>query len=131
MKTFKQFVSEVYNVPVVSIDKRQVDLNDPETVNEINKNLAIALSKDFSNIGEGLNGAKKILTMYGIELPKIDFKDQKKGSIVVSIGQYKTSGESHSNISGPFQEKNENHNFKFTYELKDGVYDIHSEVVEK
>ena len=56
---------------------------------------------------------------------------EKKGSIVVSIGQYKTSGESHSNITGPFQEKNENHNFKFTYELKDGVYDIHSEVVEK
>ena len=131
MKTFREFVSEAYNVPVVTIDKTMVNLNDPETVNEINKNLSIVLSKDFSNIGEGLNSAKKVLTMYGIEVPKIDFKSETKGKATVSIGQYKTSGESDYNISGPFQEKNENHTFSFYFELKDGSYDVHAEVAKK
>jgi hypothetical protein len=133
MKTFKQFILEAatYNVPVVSIEKTQVDLDDPNTVNEINKNLSIVLSKDFANIGEGLNAAKKVLTMYGIELPKIDFNHEDKGKEVISIGQYKSSGESHFNVTGPFQEKNEHHNFIFTYELKDGKYDVHAEVHKK
>ena len=129
MKTFKQFIFESgINVPVVSIEKTEVDLDNPNTVNEINKNLSIALSKDFANAGEGLNAAKKVLTMYGIELPKIDFNSEDKGSVKVLIGQYTSSGESHYNVTPPFSERNTNHSFTFTYELKDGRYDVHAEV---
>lgn len=131
MKTFKQFFTEIYDVPVVSLEKNQVEIDDSETVNEINKNLQRILSRNFVNIGEGLNAAKKVLTMYGIELPQITFKDQRKGKISVDIGQYKSSGENHYNVTGPFQEKNENHKFIFNYELKDGSYDVHAEVQEK
>jgi len=131
MKTFREFISEIsYNVPVVSIDKNQVDIDDENTVNELNKNLSIALSKDFSNSGEGLNAAKKILTMYGIELPEIDFKNKKEGSVSIPISQYKSSGESHFNVTAPFTEKNEKHKFTFNYSLKDGKYDVSAEVSE-
>jgi hypothetical protein len=129
MKTFKEFISEIsYNVPVVSIDKNQVDLDDENTVNELNKNLSIALSKDFSNSGEGLNAAKKILTMYGIELPEIDFKNKKEGSVSIPVSQYKSSGENHFDVTAPFTEKNEKHKFTFNYSLKDGKYDVSAEV---
>jgi len=131
LKSFKEFVMELHDVPVVSIEKTQVELDEPETVNEINKNLQIVLSKDFANIGEGLNACKKILTMYGIELPQINFKDQNKGKILVNIGQFKSSGENHHNITGPFQERNEHHTFTFTYELINGSYDVHAEVKQK
>ena len=40
--------------------------------------LSIALSKDFANIGQGLNAAKKVLTMYGIELPEIKVWKEKR-----------------------------------------------------
>lgn len=131
MKSFKKFFSELqesYNVPVISIEKNQVELNDPETVNEINKNLSIALAKDFSSVEDGLNSAKKVLSMYGIELPKIQHRVDKKGTISVEIGQYKSSGENIKDVSGPFQEKNEFHKFLFRYELKDGTYDAKAEV---
>lgn len=132
MKTFKQFISEAgVNVPVVSIEKTQVNINEPETVNEINKNLSIALSKDFVNCGEGLNAAKKVLTMYGIELPKIDFNHEGKGKVTVPISQFRSSGENHHNVTAPFGEKNEHHTFTFNYELKDGRYDVHAEVSRK
>ncbi len=133
MKTFKEFIYEQYNVPIANVDKTEVDLNEPATVNEINKNLSIALSKDFSNIGDGLNAAKKILTMYGIELPQIHFKDLSKGKgvVTVPVGQFKSSGENHFNVTPPFGEKNEHHQFKFTYQLGNGVYDIHAEVTQK
>lgn len=134
MKSFKTFFSELqesYNVPVVSIEKTQVDLDNSETVNEINKNLSIALSKDFSSIEDGLNSAKKVLTMYGIELPKLEYKFARKGKISTEIGQYKSSGENIKDVTGPFREKNEFHNFSFEYELKDGKYDVKAEVKEK
>lgn len=134
MKSFKKFFSELqesYNVPVVSIEKTQVELNDPETVNEINKNLSIVLSRDFSSIEDGLNSAKKVLTMYGIELLKLEYKRDRKGKISTEIGQYKSSGENIKDVTGPFREKNEFHKFSFYYELKDGKYDVKAEVEEK
>lgn len=131
MKTFKKFLSELYNVPVVSHEKNEVDLNEPETVNEINKNLSMALSMDFSNIGAGLNSAKKVLSMYGIELPDMKIPTGKQGKISVPVGQYKSSGESHFDVTGPFQERNENHVFKFSFQLTDGTYNCAAEIEEK
>lgn len=131
MKSFKKLLSELYNVPVVTLEKNQVDLEEPETVNEINKNLSIALERNFSNIGEGLNAAKKVLTMYGIELPKIHFKDQRKGKYSVPIGQYKSSGESHFDVTAPFSEKNENNIFTFSFTLEKGSYNVTGEITKK
>lgn len=133
MKTFKVFYKEASagydNVPVVSIEKNQVDLNDEKTLFELNRNISLALSKDFSSAEEGLLAAKKILTMYGIEIPEQHFYG-KKGKISVPVCQYKSSGESHFDVTSPFSEKNEKHTFVYSFELKDGVFDVHGEVSE-
>lgn len=129
MKTFKQLMEDVAtNVPVVSIEKSEVDMDNEETVNEINRNLSIVLSRDFANIGEGLNSAKKILSMYGVELPDLQLKNNKSGSISVPIAQFRSSGEDHHNVTPPFYEKNHKHNFTFKYNLINGKYDVSAEV---
>lgn len=130
MKTFKQFMLEYgYDVPIVSIDKYNVDLDDDNTVNEINKNLSISLSRDFDSAEQGLMSAKKILSMYGIELPKLIFKDKISGIISVPISQFKSSGENHFGVTPPFGEKNEHHKFEYRYKQDDGRFDVSAKVI--
>jgi hypothetical protein len=136
MKSFKDFIKEAQNhVPVVSIDKHHADIKTEEGLNELNKNLSVAMSSGFSDLGSALNKAKKILSMYSVELPAIHFKDESKGSVSVDIGQHKSSGEIvHGNppvVHKPFSEKNEHHKFTFSYELNDGVYDVSAKVTCK
>ena len=132
MKTFRQYISELQaNVPVISINRTMVDLDDPETVNEMNKNLSVALATGFSELGEALNKAKKILTMYGVEIGKVEDTYAKKGSLSIPISRHKSSGENHKNVTKPFGEFDEEHTFKFDFELIDGVYKIDAEVVKK
>lgn len=135
MKTFKTFLKTLkesaFNVPVVSIEKTEVDLDNDDCINEINKNLSIVLTRDFSNVGDGLNTAKKVLSMYGIELPDVEVENNKKGTIKVSIAQFRSSGENHHNVTPPFFEKNEKHFFVYNYNLKDGKYDVSAEVYKK
>lgn len=130
MKTFKQFILEYgYDVPIVTIDKMNVDLDDDNTINEINKNLSITMARDFNNAEEGLNAAKKILTMYGIELPHLEFKNKTTGTISVPISQFSSSGENHYGVTPPFGEKTENHKFEYTYKQIDGRFDTKAKVI--
>lgn len=120
MKTFKQFISEGgYNVPVVTVNKWKNDLSNPETIDEINKNLSISLSRGFSDVREGLQAAKKILSMYGIELPRIDFHNKNEGEEKVEVNQHNTSGE---DTDGTTADQKKTHIFSFKYELKDGKF---------
>lgn len=129
MKTFKELLEDVAtNVPVISIEKNEVDMDNVETVNEINRNLSMVLSKDFINVAEGLNSAKKILSMYGIELPDVKPRNDRKGTITTPIAQFRSSGEDHYTVTPPFYEKNHKHTFTYNYELKDGKYDVSAEV---
>jgi hypothetical protein len=130
MKFYKRIMNEdvATNVPVVSIEKNQVDLDDEDTINEINRNLSIVLSKDFASVGEGLTSTKKILSMYGIELPYFEIKNNKKGVLSTPISQFRSSGESHFAVTPPFYEKNFKNRFTYKYELKDGKYDVNAEV---
>ena len=132
MKKFKDFVLELYHAPIISVEKHHNDISNEETINEINKNLSIALSVNFPNIEQGFDKAKKVLSMYGLELPSVKFKDEKKGSVNVPIAQKYSSGESIYDVTAPFQEKSpEKHYFVFSYVLEDGTYDIFAEVRKK
>lgn len=131
MKTFKVFVEEMgYNVPVISIEKTQVNLEEPDTVNEINRNLSLVLHKDFVNVAEGLSTAKKILSMYGIEIEYLGIKNDRSGKIVVPIKQYESSGESHKTVTPPFSGKYTSY-FTFEYKLKNGKYEVSGYVENK
>lgn len=124
MKRFSLLLEELgYNVPVVSIEKTQVNLDDEDTVNELNRNLSLVLQKDFINVADGLNTAKKILSMYGIELPYLEIKNDRKGKFEVPVKQYEISGETHRTVTPPFSSKFETL-FTFEYQLKGGKYEV-------
>ena len=131
MKSYRTFISELYNAPLLSVDKHKADINNEETLNELNRNISVALSKDFSNVGEALSSVKKILSMYSIELPQINLTDKSSGKISVDVSMFSSSGENHKTVTKPFGEKNENHKFVFIYKLVDGKYDVHAEVLRK
>lgn len=131
MKSFKTFVEENYNSPVVSIEKNHVNLDDGATLNELNKNLDIVLSVGFSDLDDALSKAKKILTMYGVEIGPININDERKGSLVIPITTHKDSGENFKNVSKPFGEFDENHIFKIDFERVDGIYKVSAGVTKK
>lgn len=131
MKSFKSFIEENYNSTVVSIEKNDVDLDNEETINELNKNLEIVLSVGFSNLESALNKAKKVLSMYGVEIGPVNINDEKKGSITIPITTHKDSGENFKFVSKPFGEFDENHIFKLSFERIDGIYKVSAGVNKK
>lgn len=131
MKSFKQFISEVQlHVPIVPVEVTKFDLEDDSTINELNKNLAVTMSVGFGNIDEAFNKVRKVLSMYNIQVPQTTFDDDMEGSVEIPLDQSDESGESHYDVTGPFQEKTKKHKLKFSYELKDGYYDANAEVVK-
>jgi hypothetical protein len=88
MIKFRDFVTEGFDFPVVSIDKDKTDLSKEATRNEINKNLAAELSIQFVNPYAGWIRIGKLLTFYNITLPKVLFDDDVEGEEVVAITQF-------------------------------------------
>lgn len=128
MKRFSNLWEEFdYNVP---IEKTQINLDDEDTVNELNRNLSLALQKDFLNVAGGLNASKKILSMYGIELPNLEIKNDRSGKFKIPVKQYEVSGETHRTVNPPFSLKSET-SFTFKYHLKDGKYEVSAFVGRK
>lgn len=129
MKKFKTLYEEINaESPIISIEKHHSNLNDKKTVNEINKNLDVMLTKSFSNLDDGLNSIKKILSMYSIQLPKIEYDNELKGNVNIPVSQFKSSGESHFNVTAPFREKDERHNFNMKYQIQNGIYKISAKI---
>jgi hypothetical protein len=133
MKTFKKFLESVgYNVPVVSIERRRTSLNRPETLRELNKNLSIALSVGFPSVGNAVMKARKILSMYGIELPKIEDEDMdwsdKEGTFSTLFHFRNVSGEKFDgSVDSPDEEDSE-YKLILKYKLNGGKYDVSAEV---
>lgn len=89
MIKFREFINEGgYNVPVVSLDKEKVNLSNKSTRNEINRNLAAVLSSGSTNPYGSWIRVSKVLSMYGINLPKVVFQDAEEGEEVVEIQQF-------------------------------------------
>jgi hypothetical protein len=77
MRSFKQFVQEGGGVLSVTPTKDTIDIKKPETVLEINANLARQLSnpnRKFRNPQEAIVVIRRVLETYGIALPHIDLK---------------------------------------------------------
>jgi len=89
MFNFREFLNEGgYHVPVVSISKDKVDLSKDRTRDEINRSLAAVLSREFTNPYNGLQKVGKILSTYGINLPKIILEDDMEGEVVIVLNQF-------------------------------------------
>ena len=89
MLNFKEYITEGgYHVPVVSLSKEKIDLSKAETRNELNRNLAAELSREWINPYCGFERIRKVLIMYGIALPKVLFNDAEEGEEVIVLSQF-------------------------------------------
>ena len=129
MKTFKSFVSELYNVPVVSVEKKHNDLDKEETINELNLNLKKVLSASFSGLEEGIHKIKKVLSMYSIIPGEFDTNNSESAKFTVPLSQKSTSGENFSDVTAPFREKQNTHYLSVSYTISpEGNYKISAKV---
>jgi hypothetical protein len=126
LKSFSTFFSGGgYSLPAVTISKEQIDLKNPATRNEINRNLSAKLSIGFSNPYGGWFKSGRILELYGIALPKVIFNDTEEGEEIVAIAQFSKWG---ADLSGMVTSPNihyeeEEYYFYYSYEVGiDGFY---------
>lgn len=87
---FKEFLKEggTKGVPVISIDKTHVNLKEKNTLDEVNKNLDQALSIGFVNPYQALEKASKILSFYGLSVPKAFHLNEPEGAVVFEMTQF-------------------------------------------
>jgi len=125
MRSFREFIIENYNVPVVDIETTGTDVSIPEIKNELNRNIDLVLHQSFKTVEEALQKLRKILALYTLDVPQVDVNDKKSGTLKLIVG--------HHNISwDEFKGKLENSNpfvVKFKYALIDGLYKCSAELI--
>jgi hypothetical protein len=129
MKTFKQFITELQaHVPVVSIDRQYVNINDPETIDEINKNLEIEMATGFSDVRKALNKIRKILDMYQLNLEKTDTLplDGKGGKINLPVNIARVDGVTTN--AKIIKDAHKGLVLNVQYKMDNGVYRVTAEV---
>lgn len=123
MLSFKQFVTECDDIPVITISKETVDCSQQETRDEINDNLESGLDgQKWINPYGGWFAAAKVLALYGIILPKVIFKDMEDGEEIVAISQF---GEKYgAKLNGTISTDESDYFFYYSYGVNlDGYYD--------
>lgn len=140
MISFKSFISESgYNVPVVPIAHWNVDVKKDYTLVEINRNLAAELSQKFINPYAALMCVKKILTNYGIELPRVHLH-QLEGEEVFAVQQFgqksgvqtTTGVVDGKNITPPTHDADVEHYVYFGYALsEEGFFECYAEITDE
>lgn len=90
MKTFKKFLQEsgTKGVPVVSIDKNHVDLKSVMTINELNRNLSQVSSVGFVNPYNALEKISKVISTYGLTIPRVNMLNEPNGKVVFEMQQF-------------------------------------------
>jgi hypothetical protein len=135
MYSFREFMAEGgYGVPVVSISKEKVDLSKPSTVNEINRNLAAELSRNWMTPYGGWKKVCRILDMYSIEVPKVMFNDAEAGEEVVVIHQFghKFGASLDGTVTQPNDQNEPEYYLYYSYEIDDtGFYNSYAVVTDE
>jgi hypothetical protein len=135
MLNFREFIKEEDDreIAVIKISIDNIDLSKEETRDEINDTLFEALDDQPStNPYGGWFRAAKILSLYGINLPKVIFKDILDGEEVVAISQF---GEKvGAKLDGTISMKGDEEEYYFYYSYginEDGYYDSYATVVDE
>lgn len=124
MKSFKQFINELSLVPVVDLETSGTDINIPEIKNQLNRNLDLVLRQQFKTVDEALAKLSKILAMYNLDIPRVDFKDLKQNSLTIPVG---TKALVWDELDGKMKESSPV-NLQFSYKLIDGLYKCSAEI---
>ena len=136
MLGFKQFVAEGNDsiIAVAQITKDGSNLTDKITRQELNRNLALAVSGNHMNPYSAWIRASKVLVLYGITLPKVVFHDLDAGEEIIHIDQF--GARSGAELNGTVEKLNNldevKHYFYFSYETDDsGYYDVEAMISDE
>lgn len=124
MKTYKKFISELYNAPVVNVSSTGYDTDIPEIKNELNRNLDLILSRQFVTVEEAIHTVRKLLSNYNLDLPQVDIDDVKEGSLKLDVNYNHTGMDE---FDGEF--KPDRKQLIFSFKLIDGLYKCIAELV--
>ena len=125
MKSFKQFINEIYStIPVVDIETTgTTDVSLPEIKNELNRNIDLILRQSFKTIEESLVKLSKLLAMYSLSIPQVESNDIKSGSVDLVVGHHNINWDE---FDGEIQENP--YILKFSFILIDGLYKCSAEL---
>lgn len=136
MIKFGEFIAEGggINIPTAIITSGDVNLKNKVARQELNRNLALACSGPCMNPYAGWLRVSKVLSIYGITLPKVIFHDLEEGEEIVHIDQF--GAKSGAELNGTVEKLNNldevQHYFYFSYEMDDdGYYDIEAMISDE
>jgi len=133
MLSFNQFIKEC-SVPVVTVIKNKVDINDPETLSELNRNLVAATAGTFVSPYTIWLRIFKVMSLYGITLPKVIFANSLEGEEILALTQfaYASGAELNGMVSPPHADQGEKYFLYFHYEIaNDGNFESIAMVVDE
>lgn len=140
MKKFKEYLKEAgtHGVPVISIEKNHADLKSIMTMNELNRNLSQVSAVGFVNPYNALEKISKVLSSYGLTIPRVNILSEPGGTYVFEMQQYGNhtgwvpvvSGEINGvETIGKMMPHDQKISLHFSYNSnKDGVYECHASV---
>lgn len=135
MLKFKDYLAEGgYHVPVISISVEKFDLSNASTRNEINRNIAAELSREWMNPYGGWQRVRKILSMYNIFLPNVIFKDEEEGEEIVVLSQFgdRWGAKLDGTVTSPNDGDIPEYYLYYTYEIAEsGFYKSKAKVVNE
>lgn len=90
MRTFKEFLKEsgTYGGRVISTDKNFIDLKTKETLNELNRSLLQVSGAGFVNPYNALEKVSKVLSSYGLYIPRMNILNEPSGQVVFEMQQF-------------------------------------------
>jgi hypothetical protein len=136
MLGFKQYLAEDgdIKIPTAKIEKSGSNLADKTTRQELNHDLALAVSGNNMSPYTAWNRASKVLVLFGINLPKVTFHDLDVGEEIVHIDQF--GARSGAELNGTIEKMNNldevQHYFYFSYEMNDnGYYEVEAMISDE
>lgn len=90
MKTFKEYLVEggTHGCPVISTEKNHADLKNEQTVNELNRSLLQVSGVGFVNPYNALEKVSKVLSAYGLMVPRVNMLQEPGGQVVFEMQQF-------------------------------------------
>lgn len=135
MLSFQQYLKEWgdFSFPTATLIKDKSNLSDVQARQELNRNLALASTGHSVNPYTDLFRVSKVLSLYGISLPKITFHNMEEGEEIVAVDQF--GAKSGAGLCGSVEKLNNLDEtelfFYYCYELQDdGHYETKAKIMD-
>jgi len=135
MLSFQQYLKEWgdFSFPTATVIVNNINLDDAQARQELNRNLALASTGHSVNPYTDLFRVTKVLNLYGISPPKITFTNMEEGEEIIAVDQF--GAKSGAGLCGKVEKLNNldetEYFFYYSYELQDdGHYETKAKIMD-